>query len=45
MNGLLTADRKVCKLPTEAMAALAARLAAAFRASCGEEARQAAPAL
>lgn len=45
VNGLLTADRKVCKLPAEAMAALAARLAAAFRASCGEEARQAAPAL
>lgn len=31
VNGLLTADRKVCKLPAEPMAALAARLTRACR--------------
>lgn len=42
VNGLLTADRKVCKLAAEPMAALARRLAAALEA-CGKE-RQPAPA-
>ena len=36
VNGLLTADRKVCKLKADPMRALAERLAEAANASCRE---------
>ena len=36
VNGLLTADRKVCKLKAAPMLALAKRLAAAMEARCEE---------